>query len=61
MFTDLSEVTEKASEFYKINSFSQNSLSLSLSPSEVPHVNSFLLLSNLKKLTYLLYSDILDL
>jgi len=30
MFTDLSEVTEKASEFYKINSFSQNSPPLSV-------------------------------
>jgi len=30
MFNDLSEVTEKASEFYKINPFSQISPSLSV-------------------------------
>jgi len=30
MFIDLAEVTEKGSEFYKINSFSQNSPSLSV-------------------------------
>jgi len=30
MFTDLSEVTEKDSEIYKINSFSQNSPSLAV-------------------------------
>jgi len=30
VFTDLSEVIEKASEFYKINSFSQTSPSLAV-------------------------------
>jgi len=30
IFTDLSEVTEKASEFYKINSFSQKCSPLSV-------------------------------
>ena len=59
--TDSSEVTEKACEFHKINSFSHTSPHSPLSSSKVPDVKCILLLGNLKNQMYFLDSDILDL
>lgn len=57
VFTVFSEVTEKASEFYEISSFSRTS-HITLSPPELPDVQCNLPLTNLNKATYFLDSDI---